>query len=84
MNAEVKRALGLALESLNAIGVPQEWDCRPVIRKALDQDERASPELVQQARELYEMEDVQIDDYPAIDRVEKGTWVQAWVWVKSD
>lgn len=32
---EMLSALDAALESLNAINVPQEWDCRSVIRAAI-------------------------------------------------
>jgi len=84
MNAKVKRALEAALESLNAVGVPQEWDCRQAIREALEQAEQASPELVREARETYGSDDIQIDDDAAVAAGDEGVWVQAWVWVKSE
>lgn len=34
-SAQMRHALEQALESLDAIGCPQEWDCRPAIRSAL-------------------------------------------------
>ncbi len=53
-------------------------------KTALDHDHRAGKELIRQARELYEIEDIQIDDSPPIDRVDMGTWVQAWVLVRDE
>jgi hypothetical protein len=32
---ELLRALEMALESLDMAGIPEEWDCRSVVRKAL-------------------------------------------------
>ena len=81
MNSEVKRVLELALESLTAVGVPQEWDCRLRIREALEQAELAGPELVRQARETYGSDEIQIDDTAPMSRVSDGAWVQAWVWI---
>ena len=37
--------------------------------------------IVSQARKLYENDDVQIEPVPAIDRVDDGAWVRAWVFV---
>lgn len=33
----IKKALEAALESLDAIGTPQEWDCRPLLHEALSE-----------------------------------------------
>lgn len=53
-------------------------------KTALDYDHRAGAELVRQARELYECENIQVDDSPPIDKIDAGTWVQAWVLVQEE
>ncbi|MCP3997388.1 MAG: hypothetical protein GY722_20375 [bacterium] len=41
-------------------------------------------ELRTEARKLHENEAVQVHEDAQIDRVEDGSWVQAWVWVDND
>jgi hypothetical protein len=53
-------------------------------KTALYYDHRAGAELVRQARELYECEIIQVDDSPPVDKVDEGTWVQAWVLVQEE
>ena len=38
-------------------------------------------EYIQQARERYQTEGIEIDDNAKLSHGEDGTWVAAWVWV---
>ncbi len=38
-------------------------------------------EIVQQAKQKYDAESIDFDDYPDISVSDDGTWVNAWVWV---
>lgn len=42
--------------------------------------------FIQDARRLYEDDDLQIDDYPNVAPAEdnSGAWISAWVWVASE
>lgn len=37
-----------------------------------------------QARKLYQTDDIQIDDDAKASRADEGIWVQAWVWVPKE
>ncbi len=51
---------------------------------ALNDIQLASPELIQQAREIHLQEgQVEIDDVAAISTTKDGVWVQAWVFVSN-
>jgi hypothetical protein len=45
---------------------------------------KATPELVQAARDEYQNEDIEVDDDATTSRTDTGTWVSAWVWVPDD
>jgi len=39
---------------------------------------------IQAARDLYENDDIEIDDSATLCQADNGTWVQAWVWVDDE
>lgn len=45
--------------------------------------ERATPQEVKVARELYADDDINIDDDAAVSRTDDGAWVQAWVFISK-
>ena len=40
--------------------------------------------FVEKARELYQSDDIEIDDGAKLSETDDGAWVQAWVWVAYD
>lgn len=46
----------------------------------------AQPEhwAVQQARDDYTNDEIEIDDEPLISETDEGAWVGAWVWVPNE
>lgn len=48
-------------------------------------DEPTRTELIQTARDMYQNDDVEIDDNAKLSRNdEDGSWVAAWVWVRYE
>jgi hypothetical protein len=46
-------------------------------------DEFATEEEIKEARELYQTDDIEIDDGAKASRTEgEGLWVAAWVWLE--
>lgn len=45
--------------------------------------EHATRDEIDEARSLYERDDVNIDDDALVSRADEGVWVQAWVWVPA-
>lgn len=39
--------------------------------------------IVDQARDIYGTDDVEIDDQPVLSVADGGVWVSAWVWVET-
>lgn len=44
-------------------------------------DPKLREAIIQEARELYQDDLLQIDNDAKLSETEDGTWVQAWVWV---
>jgi hypothetical protein len=40
-------------------------------------------EIIEAARELYECDQLDIDDDAQVLHTENGYWVQAWVWIEK-
>lgn len=47
----------------------------------IDGHANAGPILVQTAKDMYESDDLEIDDSAGKSSADDGNWVQAWVWV---
>lgn len=39
-------------------------------------------EIIAKARDIYAMDNIEIDGDPPLSKADDGAWVQAWVWVK--
>jgi len=51
--------------------------------RPLAMDEFATEEEIKEARELYQTDDIEIDDGAKASRAEgEGLWVAAWVWLE--
>jgi hypothetical protein len=46
-----------------------------------DDRPRATPDQIDEAREMYSDDDIEIDDDALVSEGDGGAWVQAWVWV---
>ena len=46
--------------------------------------DQADPELLEAAQDIYETDDLEIDEGALTSEGDRGTWVQAWVWVSDD
>jgi hypothetical protein len=44
----------------------------------------ATPLEIQVARQLFQTDDVEIDDDAAVSISPDGTWVSAWVWIGTE
>lgn len=53
--------------------------------KTLEPDRpKATKEEIEQARAVYQNDDVQIDDDALTSHTDDGVWVQAWVWLPKE
>jgi hypothetical protein len=43
-----------------------------------------SASYIEQAREDYAVDEIEIDDEPAVSAGDDGRWVQAWLWVTNE
>ncbi len=44
----------------------------------------SNPDIIEQARDMYANDELQIDDSPVLAPADDGTWVSAWVWVPKE
>ncbi len=44
-------------------------------------DSEATVDEVIEARMLYASDEIEIDEEPAVSRIDDGVWVAAWVWL---
>lgn len=44
---------------------------------------KATPEQIDQARDIHQSNDVEINDDAGVSEADNGFWVQAWVWVPT-
>lgn len=77
------------LEQIDLIGIP-DWhsaeglDLSAARAAAQETHTPATAAEIQTARDLYQTDDVEIDDNAAVSRTDEGMWVAAWVWINNE
>ncbi len=67
------------LENALKAGTVKQSDVLRVLNKVAE----VSDDLITAARNEYQTDDVEIDDFPFLSPTDNGTWVSAWVWVAN-
>lgn len=80
--ARLLQAAKLAVNSPSAVSL----EALSLEIKAADAEIQQAEALdaeIEKAREIFETDDIEIDDSPAVSVADDGVWVSAWVWVPS-
>lgn len=74
------------MNSMQILVTPEEAASSPNLLAALTNANKHAAEhadAIEQAREQYADDDLEIDDNPTVSPTDEGVWVSAWVWVPN-